>query len=227
MERVERDRLFVNPVDTFSLKQVFASMTSPHVVLSCLVFFMLGTSVFGLAYFLPSIVNSLGFSPNKSQLLSVGPFMGAFVGMSFYFPNPILAIFLREFILVTVMLAYYSDRYKTRAIPIVVVSLLAVAGYATFLGSSPSFLSICLTRYTKCQTASTSKFTSYGALYLMVTGISAPVPIIATWISNNSEPHYRRATSIALGFITANAVQCTSSPSNTLNDLTQKFREVS
>jgi MFS family permease len=127
---------------------------------------MIGTNTFGLAYFLPSIVNSLGFSPNKSQLLSVGPFTGGFV--------------------VTVMLAYFSDRYKTRAIPIVVVSLLAVAGYATFL-------------------ASTAKYTSYGALYLMVPGIAASTPIIATWISNNSEPHYRRATSIALGFVAANS----------------------
>ena len=31
-------------------------------------------------------------------------------------------------------------------------------------------------------------------------------PILSTWIANNSEPHYRRATSVALGFIATNAV---------------------
>jgi len=88
MERLGRDRLFVNPVDTFSLKHVYASMTSPHVILLCLVSFMEGTNIFGLAYFLPSIVNSLGFSPNKSQLLSVGPFVGGLTGMSCISPAP-------------------------------------------------------------------------------------------------------------------------------------------
>jgi len=90
MERLKRDRPFVNPVDTFSFKQVFASMTSPHVILMSLVSFMAGTNSFGLAYFLPSIVSSLGFSPNKSQLLSVGPFAGGFLGMSYIFPSIIL-----------------------------------------------------------------------------------------------------------------------------------------
>lgn len=31
-------------------------------------------------------------------------------------------------------------------------------------------------------------------------------PILSTWIANNSEPHYRRATSVAMGFIATNAV---------------------
>jgi len=83
MERLERDRPFVNPVDRFTLKQVFAAMTSPHLILLFLVYFMGGTNLYGLALFLPSIVNSLGFSPNKSQLLSVGPFAAGFFGMSF------------------------------------------------------------------------------------------------------------------------------------------------
>lgn len=44
-----------------------------------MIYFMGGTNLFGLALFLPSIVNQLGNSPNKSQLLSVGPFGAAFV----------------------------------------------------------------------------------------------------------------------------------------------------
>src|SRR5437879_5477221 len=54
MERLERNRPFVNPVDTFSVKEVFASMTSPHVILLFLVYFMGGTNLYGLALFLPS-----------------------------------------------------------------------------------------------------------------------------------------------------------------------------
>ena len=44
-----------------------------------IIFFCLGTTLYGLANFLPSIVNQLGYSPNHSQLLSVGPYAGSFV----------------------------------------------------------------------------------------------------------------------------------------------------
>jgi len=55
-------------------------------------------------------------------------------------------MFLTEFILVSVMLAYVSDRYKARAIPVASVCLLSVVGYAMFLGSTPFFFSICPTQ---------------------------------------------------------------------------------
>ena len=48
--------------------------------------------------------------------------------------------------------------------------------------------------------------TLYGALYLMVSGIFGAVPVLGAWMANNSEPHYRRATTIALVFISASAV---------------------
>ena len=57
-----------------------------------------------------------------------------------------------------------------------------------------------------CSLDAESKFTSYGALYLMVVGVYAVAPILFAWVANNSEPHYRRATAVALIFMTANAV---------------------
>ena len=45
-----------------------------------LMFFMIGTTLYGLAFFLPSIVDQLGFGANKTQLLSVGPFVVGFLG---------------------------------------------------------------------------------------------------------------------------------------------------
>ena len=40
----------------------------------------------------------------------------------------------------------------------------------------------------------------------MVPGLFATTPLLSTWLANNSEPYYRRATSIAAGFIAANSV---------------------
>ena len=50
------------------------------------------------------------------------------------------------------------------------------------------------------------KFTSYGALYLMAPGVFASITVFLAWAANNSEPHYRRATTLALGSGAVNAV---------------------
>ena len=80
MNRLERDRPSIKPVDKFTFKEVLRSAGSPQVIIVFIMFFMSGTMLYGLALFLPSIVNQLGFSPNKTQLLSVGPFAVGFFG---------------------------------------------------------------------------------------------------------------------------------------------------
>jgi len=81
MARLERDRPSIQASDKFTFKEVLRSISSPHVILVFIMFFMLGTMLFGLALFLPSIVNQLGYSRAETQLLSVGPFAGGFFGL--------------------------------------------------------------------------------------------------------------------------------------------------
>src|ERR1700761_7453418 len=52
---------------------------------------------------------------------------------------------------------------------------------------------------------SDNKNTNYGALYLQIIGSYAAAPCLSTWNANNVQPHYRRATAIAIGFIATNA----------------------
>ena len=59
---------------------------------------------------------------------------------------------------------------------------------------------------TSCYLVAEHKFTLYGALYLMVPGASSTNSVIAAWIANNSEPYYRRGTSIAMGVMAASLV---------------------
>ena len=40
----------------------------------------------------------------------------------------------------------------------------------------------------------------------MVPGVYAIAPVLSAWMANNSEPYYRRATSVAFGFIATNSV---------------------
>ena len=80
MRRLEKDRPSLAAHDHFTLKDVLRSLTSPHVLVIFVLFFMQGTALYGLALFLPSIVNALGFSTTRAQLLSVGPFGAGFLG---------------------------------------------------------------------------------------------------------------------------------------------------
>ena len=117
-----------------------------------------------------------------------------------------VSILLSLIAIVTIISAFWSDRYESRGITTALISLLGVAGFALYLGSF-FFLSLksdclLLNNYLGAQ----HKFTSYGALYLMVPGAYASAPVLSAWMANNSEPHYRRATSVAIGFIATNSV---------------------
>jgi hypothetical protein len=40
----------------------------------------------------------------------------------------------------------------------------------------------------------------------MVPGVYGATPVLSAWLANNSETHYRRATSVALGVLVSNSV---------------------
>ena len=123
------DRPFITSAVKFSFKDVLRSVRSPHVILVSTMVFMTGMMGYGLAIFLPSIVSQLGFSPTASQLLSVGPFVAGFIGELFKARNHHDELILP----VSLTSAYFSDQYKSRGITVIVISVLAVAGFALFL----------------------------------------------------------------------------------------------
>jgi MFS family permease len=86
----------------------------------------------------------------------------------------------------SIVSAYFCDKYKNRSVMATVYALIAAAGYIIFLSSN-------------------HKNTNYGALYLQIIGSYAAVPCLSTWNANNVQPHYRRATAIAIGFIATNS----------------------
>ncbi|EIM91401.1 MFS general substrate transporter [Stereum hirsutum FP-91666 SS1] len=86
---------------------------------------------------------------------------------------------------ISILCSYLSDKYRQRGLMAVFVSLVASAGYAIFLGTS-------------------NKHANYGALFLQIIGVYSIAPCLGTWQSNNAQPHYRRATAVALSFICTN-----------------------
>ena len=51
---------------------------------------------------------------------------------------------------------------------------------------------------------STNESTDYAVLYLAIIGSYGSAPCLATWLANNIQPHYRRATAVAIAFLAAN-----------------------
>ncbi|KAJ7158091.1 major facilitator superfamily domain-containing protein [Mycena filopes] len=99
-----------NPADQFNWAD------SPHVLLISVAGFFGGSTQGGLAYFEPSIVQSLGYGPARTQLMSVPPFAVAFI--------------------LSLVFASISDRFHCRGLTAIVCALLSVIGFAMWLGSS-------------------------------------------------------------------------------------------
>ncbi|KAF5346720.1 hypothetical protein D9756_010383 [Leucocoprinus leucothites] len=64
----------------FSWREVGEAFKSPHIWFLAVNTFFGSAIVYALAYFAPSIVFTLGFSPIRTQLMSVPPFAAAFIG---------------------------------------------------------------------------------------------------------------------------------------------------
>ncbi|OJA15235.1 hypothetical protein AZE42_07981 [Rhizopogon vesiculosus] len=152
--------------DSFSWIEVFRCFKSLHVLMLAPVLFVLGVTLYGLAYFEPTIVAGLGYTGNKAQLMSAPPFVVAFV--------------------VSMITAVIADRYNCRGFMIIFFMFCNVIGFAMFY-------------------ASKSNHIRYGSLFLTITGCYCSAPPAITWVTNNSAPHVRRATSVAIAFILTNA----------------------
>lgn len=111
----------------FSSKAMISTFKSLHIWIPCLALFCNGTSLFGLANFAPSIVQSMGYQGTKTQLFSVPPFAIAFFA--------------------TMISAFAADRYKARGLTAICTSLLSIAGFALFLRSesvAAHYTALCL-----------------------------------------------------------------------------------
>lgn len=125
--------------------------------------------------FLPTIIKSLGYTATVAQLFTVPPNMCAFF--------------------VVLITAGFSDRFKMRGPFMIGGCLVAIIGYAMLLGSKHSGV-------------------RYGGTFFVACGVFQGSPMVCAcpgfkisllmfdevmgWLSNNTSPHFVRAT--ATGF---------------------------
>ncbi|KAH9026161.1 MFS general substrate transporter [Lactarius hengduanensis] len=137
-----------------------------------------GATVYGLAYFTPTIVNALGHSPNRTQLLTVPPYACSFV--------------------FSIVSAYFSDKYKCRGLTSTVCALIAAIGYAMFLVTAwgpASYRGMRTTVQPHYRRATAIAITS-------ALGIAGA--IVSPWLFSDA-PRFKRTTGINLAFSLAAA----------------------
>jgi MFS family permease len=114
--------------------------------------------------FLPTIIKDMGYSSIHAQALSAPPYLVAFI--------------------VVILTAYYSDRYQTRAYPIIFHALLAATGY----------LILAISGYVKSENV----MIRYMALYPAISGFFSAITIIITWNINNQDSDSKKGTGMAI-----------------------------
>lgn len=140
-------------------KKVLSVFRDVHVILVWICSTCAGCLIFGLAYFTPSIVHALGYTPIRTQLMTVPPYALAFV--------------------LSLLVAYFSDRFSVRGIPMIFTLLLSLIGLIMFyIGRSLPV------RYT--------------ALFFMIGGAYSNAPCLCSWAPNNTAGYARRATAVAM-----------------------------
>ncbi|KIJ69309.1 hypothetical protein HYDPIDRAFT_105905 [Hydnomerulius pinastri MD-312] len=174
--------------DDFSWVEVVRSAKSIHVWLLAIALFFNGTTLYGLAYFEPTIVAGLGYAGNRAQLMSVPPFAAAFV--------------------LSMISSFVSDRYRCRGYTTIFFSVLEVIGFSMFYASKSNHV-----RYGSLFFSISGAYGTAPALTTWMANNSSPYVrratsvaiafimtnaggILATWLlgSLSPAPNYTKAT---------------------------------
>lgn len=192
-ERLRLEAMFPD-TEKVTIRAVLSVYTSPHTWPMFIVLFCLGCTVFGLAFFTPSIVLGLGYSPIRTQLMTVPPFALGFV--------------------VCIATAYIADRYRKRGAMALGTSLLSLIGILMFykgrttnvrytglffLISGAYASSPCLLAWVPNNTAAHTRRATAIATAFCCTNLGG---LVSTWIFPTSDaPYYPFAAKFLLSLV--------------------------
>jgi predicted MFS family arabinose efflux permease len=166
----------------------YSALLQQVLILSILAFFG-GNMLLGMAYFAPTIIRSMGYSPIRTQLMSVPPYAATFV--------------------ISVAVAILSDRWGQRGYCLLFSGILAFAGYIIFYTSTDTAVlygSIVLQTvgaFTGAPAATTWIVNNVQPHYKRSTAIGLVTSmanfggILSAWIYDGP-PKFRKATKINL-----------------------------
>lgn len=163
-EKPEDIRVFQED-EQFEWGEVIRGVKDIQVWLTAFAYLGLIVGLYSYSLFLPTIVAGLGYEGYQAQLHTVPPYVPAAV--------------------LTVVVAYFSDRLKWRGPFILICLPMTIIGYIVAI------------------TAQTNTG-RYAAVFLMAAGVYPSGPCILSILPNNSSGHYKKATTTALQLAVAN-----------------------
>lgn len=197
-ERLRLDAIFTAD-EKVTLHGVLSVYKSWYLYPMFIIMFCGGTTVFGLAFFMPSIVLGMGFSPIRTQLMTVPPFAVAFV--------------------VGLATAYLADRYRKRGITAIATLLISLIGIVMFYRGRtnavryPSLFFLitgayangpCLLAWVPNNTAAHTRRATAIATSFMLTNTGG---LVSTWIFPTSDaPYYPFASKFILSLVVISLV---------------------
>ncbi|KAG8219182.1 MFS general substrate transporter [Butyriboletus roseoflavus] len=108
--RKKYDNSSVGEEEHFALRHVIAAFTDWQVYLQMLVYMSIIAPLYGITFFLPTIIKNFGYTTAISQLLTVPPYVIASI--------------------VLLIWAHYSDKFENRSVFIYAGLLLLLVGYS-------------------------------------------------------------------------------------------------
>ena len=115
VRRLKEDKQSSAEHEEFKMQYFWASVKDWKTYGGMIVYMGADCALYAFSLFLPSIVEEMGYSSTKAQLLSVPPYAAAAI--------------------VTIMIGWIADRTRQRGLCNICVAILGIVGYAMLLGS--------------------------------------------------------------------------------------------
>lgn len=178
----------------FDWREVGETFKLPHFWLLFVISFLGGVFNYGVGYFAPSIVHSLGFSSIQSQLMTVPPFAAGFI--------------------INLVTAYLADIYHSRGLVVIFSAICSAIGISIYLGSADKWVlygSLFLViggggcggpAFVTWQANNTSPYIRRATGVAMLAIMNNAGGILSTWLlgSLSPAPRYSKAMLVMLVF---------------------------
>ncbi|KIJ13998.1 hypothetical protein PAXINDRAFT_13121 [Paxillus involutus ATCC 200175] len=162
IQKRRRDTIQDQDDGQHAARQVWEAFTDWQVWASCFVLISLTSPVYGITYFLPTLINDFGYSPTNTQLLTIPPYV-------------VVSI-------VTLVFAHYSDKIKLRWPFIFAAQSISLTGYLINISNASSGvkyfgLYLCLIGSSGGSGAVTWLANNLGGKYKRATGMAVQITV--------------------------------------------------
>jgi len=115
LRRLKEDKQSSAEHEEFKMSYVWASLQDWKTYAFAIIYMGADGSLYAFSLFLPTIINQLGYTSTRANLLSVPPYAAAAI--------------------LTISAGWYADRTQRRGLTNIVVSILGIVGFSMLLGS--------------------------------------------------------------------------------------------